>query len=243
MERRKFSPEDREAAVQRLVNDAVGRVEIWYGPSGETPKNYHNTGHTLSVMTAASDLSDLAIQRGKLPNEDKELVIIAAAFHDVHHSAGSDNEKVSADLAADAMLSSGAFSRKEIKQVKKIIRATQVFVQDGAVRQSANKKNYTEQILADADLSNLGKPFEEYWNATFALYRETHPEHTPSVRGVAAFAFNFIKGHSFYTAEACELFPYHDDNIAKLKEILSSLGPDKNGYGWDDQLGWVAPKI
>jgi predicted metal-dependent HD superfamily phosphohydrolase len=238
----RVSPKDPvEAAVTDITSSALAKIEESYGPNSENPKTYHNIQHTVEVMHAVDLLAHRAVDNGRLGAEDYPSLMLSAACHDVVHDPGVDSEGLSAEYAAEQMRQSGALGKKSVHRAKQLIGATRMKNENGLLVQSADKKDYAQQLLADADLANLGKPFEQYWSATTALYKERCPEKIPSIREVAVFGYDFIKGHQFYTQEAYELFPHKDKNLEHLEDLLHILGPQNKAFTWDEQFDWEHP--
>lgn len=216
-----FDSDQIQLEVERIKTSVLKLIDRKYGPAGNEPKFYHNTKHTLAVLAAAEEISNLAFSRGLISERDRQLVTIAAVCHDSHHSAKRrNNELLSANFAKSQMRKAGVFTDAEQDLVWNMIMATQVKFTDKKVYQSARAGNYMDQLLADADLSNLGQPFEQYWQGTSNLYQENHGA-PGSTKEVARFGLEFIKKHSFYTKEANQLFPHQADNIVHLQELLS----------------------
>ena len=213
-----------ELATADIKERALKRIKKLYGPNGQNPKEYHNQDHALAVTRAAEQIANLGITRKLIASErDIHLVTIAAVWHDgrhsVRHSAGY-NEYVSAYMAACAMRETGVFSERETETVQRMIKATQVKFVDGKVIQAADHNEYLQKLLADADLSNLGQPFDYYWHTTENLYQELMGE-PGSQQAVAKMGLGFMAGHDFLTDEAVELFPHQDENIAELEKLVA----------------------
>lgn len=109
-----------------LVSQAFYVIDQKYGPESVSPKRYHNLPHTMGVVEAASDIADEAIANGKISLHATQLIIIAAAYHDIEQDLGSGlNERASADAAIAAMRKTGEFSSDDEQAVSDMIMATQ----------------------------------------------------------------------------------------------------------------------
>lgn len=104
---------------------------------------YHNLAHTQLVVENAQFL---AREEG-LKNEETNLVLIAALFHDTGFMQGRKNHEEKSCNYARKLLPEYGFSEREIQQICKIIGATKI-------PQQANTN--LEKIMADADLFYLG---------------------------------------------------------------------------------------
>lgn len=111
---------------------------------------FHNIDHTKDVVKAATFLADYY----QIPADDRQVVLLAAWFHDTGYSSGSarSHEKISKEVAAD-FLQQHQVDAATIEKVGNCIMATQW---------PQCPVNLTEQILCDADLFHLGTDaFEE----------------------------------------------------------------------------------
>lgn len=213
----------RREVVKDLTEKALYIITKNYGDKGIKPKYYHNDEHARDVANAAKRIASLAIKHGKLTRKQKDLLIIAAYFHDVVQDKGhGEDEELSAQLAVNEMIATGVFSSEECEVVRSCILATKVTLHKGLIKQDA-PKNYLCQILADSDLANLGKSRSIYWDRVKKLYREQVSE-----VGIENF-YNFhqtnlilLKKHKYYTEEAKKLFPHQLENLAFVS--------DKNHY-------------
>lgn len=201
-----FETSRKEGVVTQLINYAFSEVERKYGKGvgdGETPKSYHNLLHTKEVLTAAQQIAKKALEAGKIGVADIPLIEIAASFHDIEQDLGSgNNERESARIAAEEMRKIG-LKDEDVQKVKRMILATTVFFENGVMKQSATD-DYLTQVLADADLSNLGQEPQFYWERAQNLLREV---------GFIGEQASFLENHRFYTEEAKRLFPHKKENI------------------------------
>lgn len=216
-----------DPAARAVIQGAYDLVEAKYGPSGKSPRGYHNLAHTTSVVEAAALLADAAIANGKILPHDKRLIVIAAAYHDTEQDLGSGpNEQESVQLAIADMRSTGEFSQTDEKAVSDMIMATQVhFDGEGRMSQSCTD-DYRTQIVADADLASLGRPVEVYLQGVEGLFREFNPgvdiESPQGLRFLKG-QVAFVSNHVFYTPEAAQLFPGEAHNGAYIQNLLDQV--------------------
>jgi hypothetical protein len=136
---------------------------------------------------------------------------------------GSENEHESIRIVTEKMLQTGAFSDEDIAKVIAMIRATIVVsVQDGIV-QSATEE-YVTKIIADADLSNFGKPFDEFWDRSKKYLLERDNKKFEDLDVVSRFKFiasqaKMLEQHKYYTEEAVTMYPNTKENQIKLFEL------------------------
>jgi predicted metal-dependent HD superfamily phosphohydrolase len=104
---------------------------------------YHNYNHTLQVVKAVEEIAEAE----GISKEDKELVLLAAWFHDSGYVKGKENhEEVSKSIAQEFLLKED-FSSTKIEQILHLIDATKM---------PQNPTNILEKIICDADLFHLG---------------------------------------------------------------------------------------
>lgn len=120
--------------------------------------SYHAAGHTENdVLPAAVRLARLS----KLPEDDRQLLEVAAAFHDLGHIRNHlGHEQIGVDLICDVLPRFG-FSADDIARVSAMVMAT---------RLPQSPRNEEQALLADADLDSLGR--EDFLATSELLWRE-----------------------------------------------------------------------
>lgn len=209
-----------ERAASLLIEQGLAELDSRYGANGLRPKQYHSVHHTLEVMGDAVTMARLAAQRGEIQEEDIPLIRLAACYHDFEHDLPrGEAEARSAQIVMDRMQRLGAFGVNAITKTGSLIVGTTVkFVEEKLVQAASN--DYAEQILADADLAPLGKPFRVFWDRTTNLFsEELDPKPFVPDRDFYIKEAKILKAHQFYTREARELFPYQQENIRKLEQL------------------------
>lgn len=104
--------------------------------------SYHNLNHTLTVVSAVKELC----KKEEVKGEEKELLLIAAWFHDTGYIEGYENhEKESVKIAA-SFLKEKDQSDDFIEKVSSLILAT--------VKEYV-PKTHLEKIIKDADYAHL----------------------------------------------------------------------------------------
>ena len=124
---------------------------------------YHSELHTRGVMRHTWNL----VNADDLPERDKLLLSIAAAYHDAGFLIRRENnESIGAEMASSAMSNSGRFTSEEQHLVAQMILDTK-FMRDGPAQISQTRLS---PWLLDADLSNIGS--ENFWESTRLLALE-----------------------------------------------------------------------
>jgi HD superfamily phosphodiesterase len=104
--------------------------------------SYHNFNHTLTVVNAVKELC----KKEEVKGEDKELLLIAAWFHDTGYIEGYENHEQESVKIASAFLKEKEQSEEFIATVSSLILAT--------VKEYI-PKTHLEKIIKDADFAHL----------------------------------------------------------------------------------------
>jgi len=211
---------DKEVLARRLAESAYIEIERKYGEKGVSPKAFHNVFHGREIVKSALLIADEAIKSGKISPEDRFLLIIAGAYHDIEQDLGSGaNEIASAAKAEQAMKDSGQFNKQEIEIVKDAILGTTVVFENGIIRQSASG-NPLSQMIADADLANLGSPTEVFWDRSEHIFREQYPDGN-GMDEFLEFQTGLLTHHTYCTEEAKILFPHQRENLEFNAQMIA----------------------
>lgn len=103
---------------------------------------YHNINHTERVVESVEEI----IAHSTLTNEQINIVLIAAWFHDVGYIDGCDNHESSSQKYATAFLKSQNVDQELINQVNKCIDATRI---------KHEPETLPQKVIRDADASHL----------------------------------------------------------------------------------------
>lgn len=104
--------------------------------------SYHDYNHSLKVVNAVKEI----IRAENINDNDAELLILSAWFHDVGYINGcQDHELNSAKIAEDFLLQQN-YSTESIKIIKSLILATRFKVEP---------QNYLEEVIKDADFNHF----------------------------------------------------------------------------------------
>jgi len=123
--------------VEKYVSDIL---------TNQTPPEnvYHNLTHTKSVVKVVKDISESV----NLTNEEKEIVIIAAWFHDVGYLETCDGHEEISIKYAKEFLEKENYSQENINKITQCILATKL---------PHEPKNILDEILCDADIHHISK--------------------------------------------------------------------------------------
>lgn len=173
---------------------------------------YHSLRHTQNDVLPGS--IRLARQSDVSPVE-LDLVMVAAAFHDIGFTQGTaDHEMVGCRIVTEVLPQFG-FSSRQIEQVVGMIMAT---------RLPQSPRNLLEAIIADADLSLLGRPDFLAYNLCLRQELANYGQPMDSQLWYES-QLAFLQNHAYFTAVAQALYnEQKQQNIDKITKILSSLG-------------------
>ncbi len=133
---------------------------------------YHNKAHTFEqvvpwAMTLASQHAKMVgmkqMKGNVLLEQDKELLFLAAAFHDIWFLDSPVNNESQWAFYAELIMKKLKYDSKLISRVKHLIMAT---------AHQHKPKDVLEKILCDADLAHLADPYEEFKDKAHRLYLE-----------------------------------------------------------------------
>ncbi len=168
---------------------------------------YHNLPHTLAVRKAALDLGRIL----KLDEADMEVLELAALLHDTGFTEKyAGHEAVSARIAQE-LLEEYQYPQEKIKKVVACIGATAV---------DRTPFNQLEEIIKDADLSNLGS--DRYMDLLHGLRHEWARMLGQHYSDTDWYELNhrFFKQHLYYTKAAQDLYSTQFEmNKRRLKKL------------------------
>lgn len=153
----------------------------------ELPKQfyYHSFSHTIDMHDSAERIANFET----INEAEKEIVLVAALFHDAGFIIDRENHEMHSCVIAKELLPQFDYTSSEIDAVCNLIMATQMPVQP---------KNKLEEIICDADLDYLGR--EDFKAIGDLLYRELSEEGT--VEDLDAWnqiQIRFLNNHRYYT--------------------------------------------
>ena len=176
---------------------------------------YHNLSHTEQVVEMVGKIG----QHSKLSESEINTLKIAAWLHDlgyVHTYIG--HEEQSRQMARAFLATQGA-GEKVIQEINSLIYATRI---------DHEPNTFLEQVIRDADLSNLGMPdaletselIREEWK-TFCDRDFTNEEWN-------RFNYDFFASHDYKTSYAQEtLGPLKQQAQRKLKKRVKGIKKQK----------------
>jgi len=220
-----------EAAGIAVAEERYGRGR----GEGLSPRGYHNAPHAELVVRSVRLLLGTSAGSG-LSDTDRELLPVAAAWHDAVYEPGrDDNEARSAEELSAWMLQEG-FGEQEAQRASELVMATAARIGD-AVHGYSLCQSATDPagaLLCDADVSSWGLPWPEFipwWHglACEIAGRADFVEDFGAlpvdlVRGFLAGQADLLAGHHYLTPAAETLWGAQRNRNALLtRELLEGL--------------------
>lgn len=172
---------------------------------------YHSIEHTRLVASVSAKICDAE----KLDTRNKEIVEVAAWFHDIGHAVSlSDHETESCNIARTFLLGKG-IDEDFIREVEKCICSTKI---------GAKKTTLNEKIIGDADNAHTG--MENFMEISNLLRKEmcNFVERKCSKLEYWKQTLKFMKDIEFLTTYAKEnLEPVKVQNIKKVEKRIKKL--------------------
>ncbi len=129
---------------QEIISKAGNYVFALFKEKLSKKYVYHNYKHTTDIVNESEKLAD----EYQLPAAEKEVLLLAAWFHDTGYiNTYQGHEEKSVELATE-FLRREQYPPEQIQLVTGCIMAT---------KSGQPATNLLEEILADADISNIGK--------------------------------------------------------------------------------------
>lgn len=180
--------------------------------SKQLPDNmtYHSINHTIDVVASAEEIAE----KQNLSDEELEIVQIAAWFHDLGYTKGSESHEEKGAEMAREFLNDKGFPEEKINKVVGCIMATQM---------PQNPKNKLEQILCDADLMHLAD--EDYFSKADLLHQEIETTKFCKIPENEWLQMNqeFLDNHCFFTEYAKNNYESAvKENLKKVRDRLKS---------------------
>ncbi len=204
-----------------LLQDTEIYVQDFFEKHISNKYAFHNLQHTKNVVNAVKEIS---AQYDDITEEEQIMLQLAAWFHDMGYDEGpKDHETRSVEYATN-FLKKHKVPSTEIEEITGCIMATK-FPQ--------SPKNYLQEILADADLSHLGKDI--YWDRCGKVRQEMAlvSEVIMDEQEWLDFEIDFLKKHAYHSEAAQRLYEKcklkHIKQLVKQKARLNpkSLQPDE----------------
>lgn len=174
--------------------------------------SYHNLNHTIGVANAVERLC----KEEKTTDSDKEILLVAAWFHDTGYINGSKNhEELSVEIATRFLKENGK-SEEYIASVARLIRVT--------IKENT-PETPLEKIIKDADYYHILD--DNYINSCEKLRKEWEKSEDKILTDFEWAKANQLflsKVHQFYTTYALAHWqPLKDKNLKRLGKKIKKM--------------------
>jgi predicted metal-dependent HD superfamily phosphohydrolase len=198
-----------------LVNQAQNFVSDLINGKLSSVYSYHNLDHTIGVANAVTTLSDAE----KVSPLDKEILLVAAWFHDTGYTNGCKNhEDFSVDIAAEFLKEKGK-SEEYIVKVSSLIKATaKEYIPQTALEKIIKDADYYHIVNDDYvfECEGLRKEWENVEGKSFS-----------DLEWAKENEFFLSKVHQFYTPHAIEHWqPLKEKNIKRLRKKIKKMNEE-----------------
>jgi predicted metal-dependent HD superfamily phosphohydrolase len=201
----------------KLVTKGCAYVEALLRAKKPGWVKFHTFEHAEAVVKACKEIGAAS----QLSDEELEIVILAAWFHDTGYvETVEGHEEKSVDIAV-SFLRETRFSENKIAQVAGCIRATKM---------PQNPKSLTEQVLCDADIAHLAR--RDFQRVSELIRYEIEHRMGRRLTEVEWLTINtdFIAGHRYFTHYAQAKFREQlEKNVTALKKRLNRAKLEEGG--------------
>lgn len=203
----KETQEDKNVSEQ-ILPEAENYINDLFKEKLSNRYLFHNYKHTTDVVQATKKLAE----ESEIEEEEKELMLIAAWFHDAGLvDTYEGHEKASANLAED-FLKENNYSEPQIEEVKRLILST---------NPEHVPKDLPEEILHDADISHIGKKGFFRKGELLRVETEHFTNKTFSELSWQKDQYDFLINHDFITQAAKE--KYEKRRAKNIKKQRSNI--------------------
>ena len=181
---------------------------------------YHSLNHSIEVYDNVTIIADIEA----LGSDDKELVQIAALFHDTGFSTDPlSHEQLGSEIAEKFLISEN-YSKDKIEIVKDLILATKM---------DHIPSNKLQKIIKDADVGHIGKPTFKNNSELLKLEREYFNDNTPiSDEDWLNTNIDFLQNHNWSSKGGKKAFnKTKKANLSILKEKQKRIEKEKPEKG------------
>lgn len=190
---------------QDIVNKSKVFVEARFEKELPSICTYHNLAHTQTVINSAALLAEAA----KLNEEEKEVLILAAQFHDLGFIINAENHEDHSSKLAGEFLKKENYPNRLIQKITDCIQATKLNWQG---------EDRLCHLIKDADLSGLS--FDNFQETSEGLRLELNARSDEKINKGDWRKQNieFLENHIYLSAEAKRLFlKGKQNNLKALK--------------------------
>ncbi|QHL88569.1 HD domain-containing protein [Nibribacter ruber] len=191
---------------------------------------YHNYKHTFEVVREARSLAE----EHRLPEEEMEILLLAAWFHDTGYINTYKNHEDESVEFATTFLRANQYPEDKITEVARCIMAT---------KSGQLTHQLAEDILVDADISNIGKPTFFAQAELLRVEWEIYLDQTFSDIEWAQYQLDFLLSVTFRTQAAQNRFSKQlNKNIQEQRAHQKELTKKSKKKEKEDRKTLAQPK-
>lgn len=197
--------------MSSITSKVAEHVTAYLNKNLDKKFHFHNLKHTENTVKAVIEIAE----NSNINNQDKEILEIAAWFHDAGYTDSYEgHEQRSAELA-EKFLSDAGYGEEKTKKVGELILATKI---------DSTPQNLLEKIIRDADLSHLAKKSGPKKAQKLRLELAEMCNKNFSDKEWLNIDKNFYSKTRYFTDYAKENWqPGLDENLQKISEKLAGL--------------------
>ena len=169
---------------------------------------FHNIVHTRNVVAAVNELCDYE----NINETDRELVLLAAAFHDTGYIKKYKGHEAESCKIAEVYLREMRRSTIEIQRILNCIEATKM---------PQNPTDMLSKIICDADMSHLAA--QDYFVQIERLRKEWKAVKNQDLTDSEWYKDNieFLDSHRYFTSYGQHIWEANKEaNICRLLELV-----------------------
>ena len=194
-----------------IIEKVKKHVKELFAEKYDTRSTYHSYKHTLEVAKAAEKIG----KGSELNNDDLEIVLIAAWFHDTGYLFQRDDHESKSVHVAETFLKRIDYPDDKIQRVTSAILAT---------RMGTVPSNLIEKVIHDADYINLANPDNLKQSELLLQESVNYGGAKPGKTEWLTSLHKFLVNQTFYTAYAQKkLEDRKKENIKRVKKLLKQL--------------------
>lgn len=198
----------------KIVEEVKEFATRYYEEKVSALLNYHSIEHTRLVAKVSETIADAE----GLSERDKDIVVVAAWFHDIGHAVSLKDHEAEGCKIARQFLADKGMDEAFIVEVEKCI---------GATKMGAPKNSLLEEIIGDADHAHAG--MDNFMEISNLLRKEmcNFVERKCSKLEYWKQTLDFILGINYHTNYAQNTFePVRLKNIKKVEKRIKKLAAD-----------------
>ncbi|OOG77300.1 Pycsar system effector family protein [Flavobacterium sp. A45] len=198
-----------------LVNQVQDFVSDLIKDKLSSVYSYHNLDHTIGVVNAVI----LLCEEEKVSPSDKEILLVAAWFHDTGYTNGCKNHEDSGIKIATHFLEEKEKSEEYITKVSSLIKAT---------AKEYVPQTLLEKVIKDADYYHiLGDDYVSECEGLRKEWENVEGKSFTEMEWAKENEFFLSKIHQFYTSYALEHWqPLKEKNIKRLRKKIKKMNEE-----------------